>query len=686
VTITAQPNVIEISDFTAGYMPDLEASSVPDRALIDVLNLLPEPSFRRSSQMPQGLVTQLYGGALATRPGFQAVLRAIVGDGTHKIHQIFHTGGNGDADRLIVILSDGTSNAGNVQLHYIKMADLSHSRMDHDNPTRIWEDPYGIHWGIFIGHRFYGGTEGEPMYFYNINTDNWEDDASQPTSKAWVATGSLTDTSIQYPADYAFRGDEVISYAGAHYTPTGRNRYRSWNTEVASYRVGDKVSRYHAWTEVGFGVPFGDAGTHSYTRSYQCIQVHDPGDNDTVPGSGANWPDFWKKLRLDDPVDSDTNAVNDDWNYLDAAAQTSVAVWHGQRLWLRYDDTNQLDRMQFSAPLQPKHGQTVATQVFDPTDFAPGDDLRGEGGGWIPFTSGKGHAKIECAISYGQYLMVFKRNQTYVLSGTDEQTFNVRQLSEQIGAVSQRSAVIHRGDGMCYFLAMDGLYVTDGTQVTAVDNLGVVQETFRARMALSMAQTHAAIPTLVSHGEYVFCSVPVAGNSTPNWTMVYHPPTGSFWLTDLPIADAVDVSKDAGQEDMYFVTPRAYGYDNVYKLGAATTDDVGGSTLTTTAVTWRMRSSWLPFSTLRSERRIRRTWALIKGALTYTLTAYRNYNDSDSYVTTRTETATYPAHIEGQVIPDSHAIAFQVSGSGVTKVLGLAVDTEPRRPMRYHTG
>jgi hypothetical protein len=238
---------------------------------------------------------------------------------------------------------------------------------------------------------------------------------------------------------------------------------------------------------------------------------------------------------------------------------------------------------------------------------------------------------------------------------------------------------------MCYFLGDDGLYVTDGTQVDAATGMGSIRETFRARIALYLAKTDNNIPRVNSWREFVVISIPVAGDAVPYWTMFYHPSTQSFWLTDLPILDGVTFAPDSSSQQMYFSTPLAYGKDNVYQLALATTDDVGGTSYTTTPIAWHARFPWYPFGTARMQRRIRRTWALIKGALTYTLTTYRDYDDTKTASVARTVTATAPYYIEGEWVPDAHAISYKLSSTGVGKILGVAADTEPRR-MRYHTG
>jgi hypothetical protein len=96
-------------------------------------------------------------------------------------------------------------------------------------------------------------------------------------------------------------------------------------------------------------------------------------------------------------------------------------------------------------------------------------------------------------------------------------------------------------------------------------------------------------------------------------------------------------------------------------------------------------TAWWTFGLERHQRRIRRTWALVKGSTTYTLGVSRDYDSSNETDVARVRTDSFPGYIEGVWVPDAHAIQFYLDGvAAPAAVHGIAVETEPRRK-RYHT-
>ena len=117
-------------------------------------------------------------------------------------------------------------------------------------------------------------------------------------------------------------------------------------------------------------------------------------------------------------------------------------------------------------------------------------------------------------------------------------------------------------------------------------------------------------------------------------------------------------------------------------------DDTGAQVYENRLIGWGLRTAWLPFGLHREERRIRRTWALIRGAVSVVLQGYRNYDDAtvEYSVEEFPESPNSPAtYFEGRIMPDAYSIAMSVEGlGGPVSFIGVAVDTEPRRT-RYHT-
>lgn len=117
-------------------------------------------------------------------------------------------------------------------------------------------------------------------------------------------------------------------------------------------------------------------------------------------------------------------------------------------------------------------------------------------------------------------------------------------------------------------------------------------------------------------------------------------------------------------------------------------DDDGGATYSNRLIAWSLRTAWLPFGVRREERRIRRVWALVKGAANVVLQAFRNYDDATAAFTTEalpTAENSPATYFEGKVMPDSYSIMLSVEGfGGPATVLGAAMDTQLRRAGRYH--
>jgi hypothetical protein len=187
----------------------------------------------------------------------------------------------------------------------------------------------------------------------------------------------------------------------------------------------------------------------------------------------------------------------------------------------------------------------------------------------------------------------------------------------------------------------------------------------------------------------VFISYPVDAETEESVTLVYDPSRAAFYKTNLPIG-AMTVVGQAEHQKIMFGADQSYATSNrdlVYVYGhpsANDADDTGAGTYATTPITWYMQTTHWPFGVAQEQRRIRRVWALVKGAVTYTIAMYRDWGTSVTETESRVVTSSTPLHIEGEVMADSHAISIKLSGaSAPAEVYGIAVDTEPRR-RRYH--
>jgi hypothetical protein len=652
MTFTTKPLFIEHTSLTTGgWAPDAEPVSAPDDAMLDALNLIPDLSGT---------------GAITVRAGFKRIREEVaVTGGSHYIKHIFPYRRDATA-YLICVLTDESSNANNVQLWRIKLSDNTVARIDTSGVT--WANPKSNHWGLDIQNTFYGGSPGNDVYSWDGTT--W--DATANTGSWDTLVDSISPTGAQKARDFAFKDDSTITYSGDEYTPVKGIRYETWNSGDR-YVKGDRVSRKAA------------IGGQTYWRSYRSIKSH-VADTDKAPGTGADTATYWKPVRLPLPVNDDSE-VDKKWYFVPVAPGSSVAEWHASRFWIRYDGQGDKSRLLFSAPLDFEKHADVADVVFDMTDFQPGNDIKGPGGGWIPFNDGKKGGVIEALHSYGPYLLVFKRRAVWALSGLSEESFTPKKVAGQVGAVGPDC--VAELDGLVYFLSDDGLYVTDGNDVEPVPGNEKVSQTIKARIDSMNAVGDGRDPQVWHYDDRVWISLPDSSASEKHWTLVYDPKAASFWKTNLPVL-AARPSRSAGVQHLYFSAPPTYGVsdDLVYEYDhddAGDQDDTAADTYAAVDIAWHFRTAWWPFGVHREQRRIRRWWMIVKGAITFTQAWYRDWNDSDTGSVARAVAVSYPTHIEGEWFADSHAVSFKLSGTeGPATINGIAVDTELRRS-RYHT-
>jgi hypothetical protein len=198
--------------------------------------------------------------------------------------------------------------------------------------------------------------------------------------------------------------------------------------------------------------------------------------------------------------------------------------------------------------------------------------------------------------------------------------------------------------------------------------------------------------------DFIWVSMPsVETTAAKSVTLVYHPTTASWYYTNLPVRD-VAIYRDAGRTHLAMALSPFYGeLDNsgsdpkIYQYKKTVNSDADGNiSESATEIAWLARLGWWSFATLRQQRRIRRAWALVKSGATQTVTilARKDYSDSTAKSTARAVTSGGGVqHLEGEVFADCHAINYQVSGTKAPAVVhGIAVHTQRRRDMRYHSG
>lgn len=646
--VVTEPNDIELREFPGGYQPDLADAAVGREALIAVSNLLPDAGT----------------GTLKLRKGYEKTTTSTVTAG----HQIFtlvpyswFSNAGVQTHALMIVSGTGTAAvANNISVWKLDLTTNILTRVD--TADRAWDSGNPRHWGEVINGIYYGGGPDDPMYAYDGKNGTWNADAGAHSFKTMVAPTSSIDLATQVSDDKAFRKGDKARWSDADnptvqsYKAVTRNRFRKWKSG-RDYGRGDKVSIRREWF----------TGKRWY-KTFRC-KKDNTADATNRPGDGSGtWQNFWRQLILDDPRDEET-VFGEDWKIIPKAAETNVAVWHGHRLWLRYDDllgSVGKIRTQYSAPSKPQKNSAISELHWSPQDFSPKDDENGEGGGWLADLQ-RAEA-ITAYFSFGNYLLLFQRNWVYALAGVVEDSWNFRELSNA-GVLNKRAVCLH--EDLVYFLGPSGLHVTDGTEVGEPQGSERIQEYLRAR--IDATSTYADV-TLWSQDNLVWMSIPSAAGGNPAETIVYDPRTGSFWKQSFGVNVAV-TGRVFGIERTFFALPSS---TNIFQYADGATTDDG------TAIAWNARTGWLQFGAQREERRIRRTYALIDADNSVDLKAFRNFSETAVYTKTL-GAQTDPEFEEGQKMADAYSISFRLNGTGPVSVFAFGVHTQPRRAHRYHT-
>jgi hypothetical protein len=241
----------------------------------------------------------------------------------------------------------------------------------------------------------------------------------------------------------------------------------------------------------------------------------------TRAGQPEGWR-FWRSMELG-PCRDEDGEVNIDWDRIQTAPQSNIAEWHANRMWIPDEHTR--DLLAYSAPSKPKKYDDDGEFRWQPKNWKIGDNEQGDQGGFQPF---KGEDDMTALYSYGQHLLVFKRQSLWALSGWSEDTWTVRRI-DSYGCAGPRAFVEH--DGLVYFLSEQGFYYTDGTQCQEVPGGEYFRDWLRDVLDWDKIQPDI---DLFSWRGYIWLSVPVEGK--PDRTIVYDPILKSLWPTNLAIS------------------------------------------------------------------------------------------------------------------------------------------------------
>jgi hypothetical protein len=242
----------------------------------------------------------------------------------------------------------------------------------------------------------------------------------------------------------------------------------------------------------------------------------------------------------------------------------------------------------------------------------------------------------------GDYILIFKNDKTYLLTGTDEDTFKLHMISPRFGTRSARGATEHQG--ICYFFDQShGLMSYDGASFDNVSrdiNKYMLEEIGFNREADFKINVEKL-------GDRIFVSLPIGTDITDKVARTFIYDTNlkvwTQWYTGIPsqIREAqTDQSYKgvglAGQGDAFYGSP-----DNeigLFRLEGTVSEDqpVAGDA----TVSAEVHTGWITPEQMGNRHRLRRI-DLLSGAdaaeSNVDMTAYRDFNATDAWQTSTWE-------------------------------------------------
>ena len=496
--LTPMQPTIELSDFSAGLVPKAEEVGVPPNALVAAEDVLVD------------VVT----GTVRTREGYRRVRELGAALDGYRLYAMHPYTTKTGTEYIIAVFSNDTAGAAdNIRVHAYNLVNGSWNRID--TAGRVWATANGRHWGATVDGVYYGGAQGDKMYSWDGTT--WNADPGTPVFPTWETITTGNPAANVRRKDYAFKMNDTITYNSQNFQATRDIRFDKWDTDVKKYKKGDQVS-----------VTYDVDGKGAYWRSYECVETHEP-DNTNKPGSspGAG-KGKWKKLQLPTPLDEDGKLNEKSWNRVPDAPKTHIAVEHGNRLFARNDmgmgGKQTLLYSRLAKVGDPDNaGEGVIGEAGDP-QWDPDDWRTGgaSGAGFQPFETEEGDP-ITGLVSFGYYLLVFKRFSTHVIAGLNPDTWTVRKLAS-VGTAYSKAHCEH--EGLVYFLSDRGFFVTDGTEVRPAEGSDKMSKWFRE--AVDWDNEPKDIE-LWSYQGLVWMTLPSNRGRDNNRVVVYEPLTQSFW-------------------------------------------------------------------------------------------------------------------------------------------------------------
>ena len=307
-------------------------------------------------------------------------------------------------------------------------------------------------------------------------------------------------------------------------------------------------------------------------------------------------------------------------------------------------------------------------------------------------------SEITQLLPMGDYIMIFKNDKTYILTGTDTDTFKLHMVSPRFGTRSSSGAVEHKGKAY-FFDQSNGVMSYDGAKF---ENISEDINDYILKQAPFNSESDFRV-NVQSLGDRIFVSIPTGSgiDEFVDRTFIYDVKLKVWtqWYTGIP-SEIREGQTDhsytgvglTGQGDAFYGSPD--GEIGLFRLeGTISVDQpVGGDS----NVSAQAHTGWLTMGAMGNRHRLRRI-DLLSGADSIgddvTIHAYRDFNNTDIWTTVTEDVLLFDLdawHMQSQALDQGQMFTWlqlDIRQSGAANTSGLLMGYQVKFSSRpYHRG
>ena len=247
-------------------------------------------------------------------------------------------------------------------------------------------------------------------------------------------------------------------------------------------------------------------------------------------------------------------------------------------------------------------------------------------------------SEITALVTTGDSIIIFKDHKTYMLQGTDEDTFSLHNINPRLGVKSSNAAIEHRGK-VYFFDDSTGLMMYDGANFT---NISAPINRFMLSTTTYNREGDFRV-NVTSWGDQIFVSIPTGTgiSNFPGRTFVWDTKLETWTQHYIGMPDELVMFQTDhtlegqsldGTGEAYFASP-----DNEIGLFRWDSPNVSEDELVAgdATVAAQITTGWITPQEMGNRHRLRRM-DLLTGATTesnYNVTLYRDFNSTNAFQT-----------------------------------------------------